>query len=119
MATIFTNTKERVLKIAEFKGISKEKFFSDMGLSYGNFKGKAKQKSLSSDALATIITNHKEFNVEWLLTGKGDMKKGYKNNEDLKGVAEEETHYDTTIKRLEEKIDTLTNITINIKNQLK
>ena len=49
MATIFSNIKERVLYISESKGITREKFFEDLGITYGNFKGKAKEKALSSD----------------------------------------------------------------------
>lgn len=73
MATFFSNVKERVLKIPDFKGISKEFFFEDLGISYGNFKGKAREKSLSSDTLATIVAKYPEVNPVWLLTGKGEM----------------------------------------------
>jgi transcriptional regulator len=75
MATIFSNIKERVLYISENKGITREKFFDDLGITYGNFKGKAKEKALSSDVLAKIITKYPDINPEWLLTGNGDMLK--------------------------------------------
>lgn len=75
METKFTNIKERILQITDFKRISKEKFFEDLGVTYGNFKGKAKEKSLSSDVLATIVSKFPDLNSEWLLTGKGDMLK--------------------------------------------
>ena len=75
MATIFSNIKERVLYISESKGITREKFFEDLGITYGNFKGKAKEKALSSDVLAKIITKYPEINSEWLLTGNGEMLK--------------------------------------------
>lgn len=73
METIFTNIKERVLEIPVIKGVSKEKFFSDLGVTYGNFKGKAKEKSLSSDVLAKIVTSFPDINPTWLLTGEGNM----------------------------------------------
>lgn len=76
MATIFSNIKERVLYISESKGITREKFFEDLGITYGNFKGKAKEKALSSDVLAKIITKYPEISSEWLLTGNGEMLKG-------------------------------------------
>ena len=76
MATIFSNIKERVLYISENKGITREKFFEDLGITYGNFKGKAKEKALSSDVLAKIITKYPDVNPEWLLTGNGEMLKG-------------------------------------------
>ncbi|MGV9003993.1 S24 family peptidase [Flavobacterium sp.] len=75
METNFTNIKERILYITEFKGIGKEKFFEDLGVTYGNFKGKAKEKSLSSDVLAKIVTKYKDINPEWLLTGNGSVLK--------------------------------------------
>ena len=75
MATIFSNIKERVLYISENKGITREKFFEDLGITYGNFKGKAKEKALSSDVLAKIIAKYPEISSEWLLTGNGEMLK--------------------------------------------
>ena len=75
MATIFSNNKERVLYISESKGITREKFFEDLGITYGNFKGKAKEKALSSDVLAKIIAKYPEISSEWLLTGNGEMLK--------------------------------------------
>src|SRR5574343_128494 len=73
METIFTNIKERILEIPVNKGISKEKFFTDLGVTYGNFKGKAKEKSLSSDVLAKIVTDYPDIDPTWLLTGRGKM----------------------------------------------
>ncbi|MFA9370721.1 MAG: helix-turn-helix transcriptional regulator [Labilibaculum antarcticum] len=68
-----TNIKERILKIPDLKGVTKDAFFNELGVSYGNFKGKAKEKALSSDVLATIVTKYSEINATWLLTGKGEM----------------------------------------------
>lgn len=73
MATIFTNIKERILYFTDYKVVSKEKFFNDLGVTYGNFKGKAKEKALSSDVLAKIVAMYPEINPEWLLTGRGEM----------------------------------------------
>ncbi len=73
METNFTNIKERILYYTDFKGFSKERFFSDLGVTYGNFKGSAKEKALSSDVLAKIVTKYPEINTHWLLTGKGEM----------------------------------------------
>jgi len=75
METIFSNIKERVLQLTEAKHVSKEKFFEEIGVTYGNFKGKAKGKALSSDTLATIVAKYPDINSEWLLTGNGHMFK--------------------------------------------
>lgn len=73
MGTNFSNIKERILQITDYNKITKEKFFSELGMSYSSFKGKAKNKSLNSDALATIVSKYPEINPSWLLTGKGEM----------------------------------------------
>lgn len=68
-----TNIKERILYYTDFKGISKEFFFKDLSVSYGTFKGKAKNQALSSDVLERITTKYPDISTYWLLTGKGDM----------------------------------------------
>jgi len=70
-----TNIKERILLIAEKKGLSKEKFFEDLGLTYGNFKGKSKSTPINSNALADISTKYSDIDLKWLLTGEGEMIK--------------------------------------------
>lgn len=67
--------KERILQISDYKGISKEKFIENFGMTYGNFKGKQKLTSLNSDFLDKILSEIPEINAEWLLTGKGSMLK--------------------------------------------
>ncbi|GAA4146569.1 hypothetical protein GCM10022216_31670 [Sphingobacterium kyonggiense] len=68
-----TNIKERVLLIAETKGIQKVEFFKGLGLSYANFKGVQKNSSLGSDAVSTILSTYQDINPEWLLNGSGEM----------------------------------------------
>lgn len=86
-----TNIKERVLQIAEFKGVSKEKFFDEIGMTYGNFKGKSKETPLNSNAIADILTIYKDISAEWLLTGVGSMTKKEVRNENI--LAEPKTEY--------------------------
>lgn len=66
--------KDRILHIAENKGISKQKFFRDMDLNYGNFKGSAKKSALSTDSLVKILSKYPSVNSDWLLFGKGVME---------------------------------------------
>ena len=68
-----TNIKERILYYTDLKGLAKEKFFDDLGVTYGNFKGKAKNQALGSDVIERIITKYPEINPFWLLTGEGEM----------------------------------------------
>lgn len=71
----YANIKERVLYFAKNQNISIEFFLESIGMSYGSFKGKAKEGSLNSDAIEKILTNYPSVNAEWLLTGNGDMEK--------------------------------------------
>ena len=69
----YTKIKERVLYIADYKGVRKEKFLESLGMTYGSFKGKAKEGTLNSAAIEKIYTNHSDINIGWLLTGRGSM----------------------------------------------
>ena len=70
MDKIKTNIKDRVLQFAKNKGISYEKFFKDLGLSYSNFKGKQKDSSLQSDSIEKIIAKYSDIDLYWLITGQ-------------------------------------------------
>ncbi len=65
--------KERVLHIAEQKGLSKVAFFRDLDLSYANFKGPQMRSALSSDALVVVLHKYPEISPSWLLLGEGEM----------------------------------------------
>lgn len=67
------NIKERILQLAESKGVGREKFFEEIGISYGNFKGKSKETPLNSGTLEDIYSKYPDVSLEWLVTGKGDM----------------------------------------------
>ncbi|CAM4017406.1 MULTISPECIES: hypothetical protein [Flavobacterium] len=68
-----SNIKERILYFAKNQNISYESFCESIGMTYGSFKGVAKQRPLNSDALEILITKYPEINCEWLLIGKGAM----------------------------------------------
>ena len=73
MENIFSTTKDRVLKVAEYYKVSKEKFFDELGISYGNFKGSAKKTPVNSLFLEILLTKYPEISADWLLTGKEPM----------------------------------------------
>jgi hypothetical protein len=75
MDKIISHIKERILQYAEFKGLAKEKFIENLGMTYGNFKGKQKLTSVNSDFLDSILSSYPEINIEWLLSGSGSMEK--------------------------------------------
>ena len=65
--------KDRILQIADHKGLNREAFLNDMGTSYSNYRGRSKHSSPSSEVIAKISTKHPDINIQWLLTGKGTM----------------------------------------------
>lgn len=78
MENKFTGIKDRVVKIAEEQAISKEEFFKSIGMTSANFRGKAKETPLNSNAIANIITEYPEVDLYWLVFG-------YKRSAYLKG----------------------------------
>lgn len=75
MGRNLTNIKERILYYTDNKGLSKERFFEELGITYGSFKGKAKSQALGSDIIERILAKYDDVNPEWLLTGKGEMSR--------------------------------------------
>ena len=71
----YTNIKERLLYFAKNQSIGVENFLDNIGMTYGSFKGKAKEGSLNSNAIAEIYTKYPVMNIDWLLTGQGSMLK--------------------------------------------
>jgi hypothetical protein len=69
----FATTKERIIQFIDFKGISITNFLKETGIKRG-FLDTDKLKSSVSDVFLTmIIETYLELNLEWLITGKGEM----------------------------------------------
>lgn len=79
MSNKFSNIKERILYLLENKGVVKDKFFKEIGMTYGNFTGEAKKTPLNSTAISNIFSKFPDVNLEWLLTGNGQMLKATPN----------------------------------------
>jgi len=73
MEEYILGTKKRVLKALENKGVTREKFFQKIGMTYSNFTGKAKETPLNSLALGKILLEMPDVSPDWLLTGRGSM----------------------------------------------
>ena len=73
MENNFSNIKDRILKVAEIYKVSKEKFFEELDISYGNFKGSAKKTPINSLFLEKLLTKYPDLSADWLITGKGPM----------------------------------------------
>lgn len=72
--------KERILQYAEYTGVGKEKFIENLGMTYGSFKGKQKLTTVNSDFLDNFLSMYPEINMEWLLSGRGNMQKDMIND---------------------------------------
>jgi hypothetical protein len=89
MGNKFSNIKERILYLLEIKGIIKEKFFIEIGMTYGNFTGKAKKTPLNSTAIGNIFSKIPDVNLEWLLTGNGETLKKIEVSEQKNEIGNE------------------------------
>lgn len=70
MVNKFTNIKERVVQIARKQPISQERFYHSIGMTSANFRGKAKDSPLNSNAIVNIITKYPDVDLYWLITGE-------------------------------------------------
>ncbi|WP_333662249.1 LexA family transcriptional regulator [Chishuiella changwenlii] len=75
MVENITKIKERILQIADLKKVSKEFFLESINQSYSNYKGKSKNSNPSTDVLVEISSKYPDININWLLTGEGEMIK--------------------------------------------
>lgn len=64
------NAKQRILKYIEYQSISVNKFSLDTGLSNSFFNNKS---AITSDKLLNIFRKHPELNMDWVITGRGEM----------------------------------------------
>ena len=71
---------DRILQIIEHKGISKNKFYKETGLSNGFLD---KVKDVGASKLEYILNTYPEIDIEWLLTGKGKMLKADNTSDSL------------------------------------
>lgn len=69
--------KERILQFIDYKRFSKSKFYRETGLSNGILD---KKSGLTLDSIDKIYSKYPEINIEWLLTGKGEMLKTFAQN---------------------------------------
>lgn len=85
----FSTQKDRILQFIEYKGISKNKFYNETGISNGILD---KKSGLSMDTVEKFYSTYPEINPEWLLTGEGEMLKSGSTNteaskeESVKGI---------------------------------
>lgn len=64
--------KERILKYLDFKGLSKYSFYKKTTISNGALD---KKGTIGADKCELINYEYPDINLEWLITGKGEMLK--------------------------------------------
>lgn len=64
--------KQRILQYAATLGISKRDFYTRIGVSRGTLESAT---GITEDVMAKFIAKYPDINLEWLLTGHGDMLK--------------------------------------------
>ena len=65
--------KYRIFEYLDYKGVTKSEFYEKTGLSRSNFKGQAANSELGGEKIAKILSEFKDLNAKWLLTGLGYM----------------------------------------------
>lgn len=99
-------TKERIILLLNNKGVTISNFFSSIGVSYSNFKGKQLESSPSADLVAKIKSNFPDVNTDWLLTGEGEMLAGNDNSNQTEIDMMQENFFDA-LKRRDQQFDEL------------
>ena len=70
--TNISTVKKRILYFIDYKGLSKNKFYIETGISNGVLD---KKSGFTVDTIEKIISTFNELSVDWLLTGEGEMLK--------------------------------------------
>lgn len=74
-------SSERITQYLEYKGISKNKFYKETGLSNGFLD---KVKDIGTSKLETILYKYPDINPMWIISGKGKMLIDEKSESDIK-----------------------------------
>ncbi|ALJ05147.1 hypothetical protein APS56_08425 [Pseudalgibacter alginicilyticus] len=100
----FSPIKKRILQYIEYKHISKYKFYQETGITRGVLD---KDSGISEDNIAKFIAYDKTINLEWLLTGVGEMikRETVSNESQAKIYSNDKDEYIIRLQR--EKIESL------------
>jgi hypothetical protein len=64
--------KQNILKYLDFIGVSQYKFYQKTGITRGIL---VQNNGMSEENTSRFLAHYENINVEWLLTGKGEMLK--------------------------------------------
>lgn len=77
---IISPIKQRILHFAATLGISKRDFYTKIGVSRGTLESKT---GITEDVITKFFATYPEVNIEWLMTGRGDMQKTNRTSKSL------------------------------------
>lgn len=77
--------KDKIKQYLDFKGISKNSFYVNTGLSVGFLDS---GKSLGADKVRIIINTYPDINLDWLILDKGEMCVGVDNKTSINNISE-------------------------------
>ncbi|MBK1894651.1 hypothetical protein [Chryseobacterium paridis] len=106
-----TTIKERILFYLEIKGIRKESFYRETGMSASNFKGAGLKSDLGIDKVVRILNVYPELNnhLHWLVKGEGVLDLNTHEKESI--IEQKEIQSDNILSSFNEEIgDLLANI---------
>lgn len=63
------------MQLIEVKRVPKGRTFAELGVTSANFRGKAKSTPVNSDVIVNLFAMFPDVNLEWLITGEGQMFK--------------------------------------------
>ena|SRR5690554_130477 len=118
MDKILAPIKQRILKVIEFKGLEKKKFFEEMNVSASNFRSKSLHSEVGGELLAKISSLYPDINIEWLITGKGEMLLSEEENEVFQTVGEEQHEYNTDQNENEVNVKIILEVNGNTKERI-
>ena len=72
-------TKERILQFIDYKKIKPSIFLVETGIKRGFLDKDKLEGSVSDEHFAKIIATYPEINIEWLITGRGEMLRNNTN----------------------------------------
>lgn len=75
MTKKIVTSKERLVQYIAYKGMSRRAFYRMAGLNRGIIDSDKLHQQLTSDKIAIIMDKCQDLNIEWLITGRGEMIK--------------------------------------------
>lgn len=77
------NIRERVLLVAESKGVKISVLEKQLNVSRSYFRN---TKSVSAEAVARLLALYTDINPDWLLNGKGSMLRSESEQQESKDI---------------------------------